>query len=146
MKIADIQVLFYAIDPTSDLHRPAARWLETAINDREPLGLAWPTLHQFLRLGTHPAFPGCMTDDEAMGWVEEWLDAGVEVVGDADLPWGLFVELLETSRRSLRNTVDDAYLAALAISRGATLASFDQDFEPFVRRGLRWERPGSRRL
>lgn len=143
MKIADVQILFYAIDPTSDFHRPAARWLETAINDREPLGLAWPTLHQFLRLGTHPAFPGCMTDQEAMGWVEEWLDAGVEVVGDADLPWGLFVELLETSRRSLRNAVDDAYLAALAISRGAMLASFDQDFEPFVRHGLRWERPGS---
>ena len=143
MKIADVQILFYAIDPTADLHRPAARWFENAIHDREPLGLAWPTIHQFLRLGTHPAFPGCMTDEEAMGWVEEWIDAGVEVVGDADLRWGLFVELLEASRRSLRNAIDDAYLAALAISRGATLASFDQDFEPFVRHGLRWERPGT---
>ena len=143
MKIADVQILFYAIDPTADLHEPAARWFENAINDREPLGLAWPTLHQFLRLGTHPAFPGCMTDEEAMGWVEEWIDAGVEVVGDADLRWGLFVELAVASRRSLRNAIDDAYLAALAISRGATLASFDQDFEPFVRHGLRWERPGS---
>lgn len=143
MKIADVQVLFYAIDPTADLHAPAARWLENTINDREPLGLAWPTLHQFLRLGTHPAFPGCMTDDEAMAWVEEWIGAGVELVGDADLRWGLFVELLEASRRSLRNAIDDAYLAALAISRGATLASFDQDFEPFVPHGLRWERPGA---
>jgi toxin-antitoxin system PIN domain toxin len=141
LKIADVQILFYAIDPTSDLHEPAARWLEDAINDREPLGLTWSTIHQFLRLGTNPAFPGCMTDDEAMGWVEEWIDAGVEVVGDADLRWSLFVELLEASRRSLRNAVDDAYLAALAISRGATLASFDEDFEPFVRHGLRWERP-----
>jgi toxin-antitoxin system PIN domain toxin len=143
VKIADVQILFYAIDPTSDLHGPAARWFENAINDREPLGLPWPTLHQFLRLGTHPAFPGCMTDEEAMGWVEEWIDAGVEVVGDADLRWGLFVELVAASRRSLRNAIDDAYLAALAISRGATLASFDQDFEPFVRHGLRWERLGT---
>jgi len=143
LKIADVQILFYAIDPTSDLHEPAARWLEDAINDREPLGLTWSTIHQFLRLGTNPAFPGCMTDDEAMGWVEEWIEAGVELIGDADLPWDLFVELVEVSRRSLRNTIDDAYLAALAVSRGATLASFDQDFELFARHGLRWEEPGS---
>jgi toxin-antitoxin system PIN domain toxin len=142
VKIADVQILFYAIDPTSDLHTPAATWLEAAINDREPLGLAWPTVHQFLRLGTNPAFPGCMTDDEALGWVEEWIDAGVELVGDAVLHWELFAELLEATRRSLRHAIDDAYLAALAISRGATLASFDEDFEPFVRRGLRWEKPG----
>jgi predicted nucleic acid-binding protein len=143
VKIADVQVLFYAIDPTSELHGPAARWLEDAINDRETLGLGWPTVHQFLRLGTHPAFPGCMTDDEAMGWVEEWMEAGVELIGDVDLRWDLFAELVEVSRRSLRNAIDDVYLAALAISRGATLASFDEDFEPFVSHGLRWERPGS---
>ncbi len=144
MKIADVQILFYAIDPTSDLHTPAARWLEDAINDREPLGLAWTTIHQFLRLGTNPAFPGCMSDDEAMGWIEEWIEAGVELVGDAELRWDLLVELVEASRRSLRNAIDDAYLAALAISRGATLASFDRDFGAFVARGLRWEDPQNR--
>ena len=143
MKIADVQILFYAIDPTSDLHEPAARWLENAINDREPLGLTWPTIHQFLRLGTNPAFPGCMTDDEAMAWVQDWIEAGVEVIGDADLRWDLFAELVRSPRRSLRGAIDDAYLAAVAISRGATLASFDADFEPFVRHGLRWEKPGS---
>ena len=87
MKIADVQILFYAIDPTSDLHEPAALWLENAINDREPLGLTWPTIHQFLRLGTNPAFPGCMTDDEAMAWVQDWIEAGVEIICDADLRW-----------------------------------------------------------
>ncbi len=143
MKIADVQILFYAIDPTSDLHEPAARWLENAINASEPLGLAWPTITQFLRLGTNPAFPGHMNDEEAMGWVEEWIEAGVELIGDADLRWELFVELALASRRSLRNAIDDAYLAALAISRGTTLASFDRDFEAFVRHGLRWEDPRS---
>lgn len=143
MKIADVQILFYAIDVSSDLHAPAARWLEDAINDPEPLGLTWPTIHQFLRLGTNPVFPGSMTDDEAAGWIEEWIDAGVEVIGDAEVDWGLFIELVQASRRSLRNAVDDAYLAAVAISRGATLASFDRDFEPFVTHGLRWERPAS---
>lgn len=139
MKIADVQILFYAIDPTSEHHATAARWLEDTLNSREPLGLAWPTIHQFLRLGTSPAFPGHMSDDEAIGWVEEWMEAGVELVDDADLQWGLLTELLSTSGRSLRNTIDDAHLAALAISRGATLASFDDDYAVFSESGLRWE-------
>jgi len=139
VKIADVQILFYAIDPTSDLHEPAARWLEDAINEREPLGLTWPTLHQFLRLGTNAAFLGCMTDDEAMGWLEEWFDAGIEVVSDAEVRWELLAELVRASERSLRNAIDDAHLAAVAISRGATLASFDRDFLRFVRHGLRLE-------
>jgi predicted nucleic acid-binding protein len=84
-----------------------------------------------------------MTEDEALGWVEEWIDAGVELIGDADLGWDLFVELVQASRRSLRHAIDDAYLAGLAISRGATLVSFDRDFECFERHGLRRERPAS---
>ena len=139
MKIADVQILFYAIDPTSDLHAVAARWFEDAINGREVLGLTWPTVHQFLRLGTNSAFPGCMSDDEALGWIEEWLEAGVELIPDSDLTWDLFNELVGASPRDLRNSVDDAYLAAVAISRGATLASFDSDFACFVDHGLRWE-------
>lgn len=143
MKIADVQILFYAIDPTSDRHAEARRWLQDAINDPEPLGLAWPTLHQFLRLGTNPVFPGCMGDEEALGWIEEWLDAGAQLVSDADLSWDLFAELVDASPRALRNAIDDAHLAAIAISRGATLASFDRDFEVFVSHGLRWEQVGT---
>ncbi len=139
MKIADVQILFYAIDATSARHESAARWLEGAINAREEFGLAWPTIHQFLRLGTNPAFPGCMSDREAIGWVQEWLDAGTQPVSDSDVRWDLFAELVAASARSLRNAVDDAHLAAIAISRGATLASFDDDFRVFVSHGLRWE-------
>ena len=142
MKLADVQVLFYAIDPTSSHHGAAAQWLEAAINAREALGLSWPTVHQFLRLGTNVAFSDAMSDAEAMGWMEDWLDAGVELVSDADVSWALFEELVSASRRALRNAVDDAHLAAIAISRGATLASFDDDFERFVPHGLRWERIG----
>jgi len=142
VKIADVQILFYAIDPTSEHHGSAARWLEDAINSREALALAWPTIEQFLRLGTNPASPGCLSDGEATGWIEEWLSAGVEVVGDSEVSWTLFAELAAASRRALRNAIDDAHLAAIAISRGATLASFHEDFAAFVRHGLRWERLG----
>ncbi len=127
------------VDPTAALHAVSARWLEDAINGREPVGLAWPTVQQFLRLGTSLAFSGHMADDEAIGWIEGWIDAGVEVVSDADVDWAMLVELVGASPRTLRNAIDDAYLAAIAISRGATLASFDSDFAAFVAHGLRWE-------
>jgi len=143
LRIADLPVLFYAIDGTSASHRPAALWLEDAINGSEPFGLAWPTLLQFVRLGTNPAFPGCMSDDEAMGWVDEWLEAGVEIVSDGDLRWALLAELVDASARAARNAIDDAWLAAVAISRGATLASFDSDFAAFVPHGLRFEPLGA---
>lgn len=65
------------------------------------------------------------------------------MLGDADVGWDLFIELVQASRRSLRNAIDDAFLAAVAISRGATLASFDRELEPFVKHGLRWERPAT---
>jgi toxin-antitoxin system PIN domain toxin len=139
VKIADVQILFYAIDRTADLHTVAASWLEDAINGREPMGLAWPTVHQFLRLGTNPAFPGAMTDGEALDWIGDWVDAGVELIPDSETTWALFNELVAASPRALRNTIDDAHLAAIAISRGATLASFDSDFAAFAEHGLRWE-------
>ncbi|MBW2294362.1 MAG: hypothetical protein JRG89_18900 [Deltaproteobacteria bacterium] len=141
MKIADVQILFYAIDPTADLHTAAARWFEDAINAREPVSLTWSTVQQFLRLGTNPAFPGCMSDNEALGWIEEWTEAGLELISDSDLSWDLFSELVAVSPRALRNALDDAHLAGVAISRGATLASFDSDFACFVEHGLRWENP-----
>lgn len=139
MKIVDVQILFYAIDRTADLNRVAASWLEDAINGREPVGLAWPTVHQFLRLGTNPAFPGAMADDEALDWIGDWVDAGVELIPDSETTWALFQELVTASPRTLRNTIDDAHLAAIAISRGATLVSFDSDFAAFAEHGLRWE-------
>ncbi len=145
MKLVDVQILFYAIDPTAVRHAEAARWLEDAINGRETVGLAWATVLQFLRLGTNSAFPGCMSDEEAIGWIEEWREAGVEVVSDADVGWDLLSELLAASARTLRNAIDDAYLAAIAISRGATLVSCDSDFESFVAHGLRLEMLGSSR-
>ena len=139
MKIADVQILFYAIDSTSDLHQVAVRWLEGAINASEPMGLAWPTIHQFLRLGTNPAYPGAMSDDEALDWVGDWIDAGVELIHDSEVSWLVFHELTTVSSKALRNTIDDAHLAAIAISRGATLACFDADFAVFREHGLRWE-------
>ena len=100
MRIADVQILFHAIDPTPGFQTAPARW------------------------------------------IEEWLDAGAQPVSDSEVRRDLFAELVAASERSLRNSIDDAHLAAVAISRGATLASFHGGFRSFVPHGLRWERLG----
>jgi predicted nucleic acid-binding protein len=99
--------------------------------------------HKVVRRDISEEAAGFMSDDEATGWVEEWVDAGVEIVSDADLGWDLRHELAAATPRALRNSIDDAHLAAIAISRGATLASFDSDFEAFTAHGLRWEQLAS---
>jgi predicted nucleic acid-binding protein len=81
-----------------------------------------------------------MSDEEAIGRIEEWLEAGVEIISDADVGWELLSELVAASPRTLRHSIDDAHLAAIAISHGATLASFDSDFGAFVTHGHRWEK------
>ena len=68
----------------------------------------------------------------------------VRSIGTAPEHWRRADIEAEAARRSLRNAIDDAHLAAVAISRGATLASFDLDFACFVEHGLRWEHLGAK--
>jgi len=49
-----------------------------------------------------------MSDDEAIGWIEAWLEAGVEFVSDAEIAWKLLSELVSASQRVLRDSIDDA--------------------------------------
>lgn len=72
-----------------------------------------------------------------------WLETGVEIISDADFAWELFSELVAASPCTLRHSIDDAHLAAIAIAHGATLASFESYFGTFVAHGLRWERLSS---
>ncbi len=68
-----------------------------------------------------------------------WLSLpSVSVVREGDDHWRVLRELLiETGTAG--NLTSDPHLAAIAISRGATLVSCDSDFGRF--RGLRWEIP-----
>lgn len=80
-----------------------------------------------------------MSDEEVIGWIEEWLDAGAEIISDSDVGWEPLSEFVVESSSALHNTIDDAHLSATAISHGATLASFGSDCEAFFAYGLRWE-------
>ncbi len=52
--------------------------------------------------------------------------------------WLIYRDLIQAAEVK-GNVTTGAYLAALAISRGATMVSFDKDFNRFEQ--LRWENP-----
>ncbi len=142
MKVVDLNVLLYAVNEDSVHHRAALRWWEGALNGDEVVGLPWIVLIGFLRLSTSPAvFPRPLDADTALRKVDAWLALGTtRLLRERDEHWDILRSLLvETGTAG--NLTTDAHLAALTISHGAVLVSFDTDFSRF--KGLRRETPGA---
>jgi toxin-antitoxin system PIN domain toxin len=112
------------------------------LRDDEPIGLSWAVLLGFLRLTTNPAvFPEPLDTRTALGRVDTWLGLGqTRLVQETEDHWHILRELLSETGTA-GNLTTDAHLAALAISHGATLVSFDNDFSRF--RVLRWQSPAA---
>jgi toxin-antitoxin system PIN domain toxin len=140
MKVVDANILLYAVNQDAPRHEAVRKWWEAAVAGEEPVGLCWIVLLAFLRIATRPrAFARPLTPERAIAIVTQWLDhANVRVVSESDEHWTILRGLLEETGVA-GNLTADAHLAALAISRGAVLASCDADFSRF--RGLRWENP-----
>ena len=140
MKIVDLNILLYAVNPSSEHHDVVLRWWENLINSEEPVGIAWIAVTGFLRLATNPRiFPRPLTVTTALEKLETWLrHPNTRLVQETEEHWTILRLLLEESGTA-GNLPTDAHLAALAISHGAVLASCDSDFGRFEK--LRWENP-----
>jgi toxin-antitoxin system PIN domain toxin len=140
MKIVDVNVLIYAVNRAVADHEPVVRWWTAALNGQELIGLPWISISGLLRIVTNPR----MTDsslriEEATELVDQWLARpNVQIVGERDGHWELFRGLLHATGAG-GNRTTDAHLAALAMSRDATLVSCDSGFGAY--RHLRWEDP-----
>ena len=142
MKLVDLNVLLYVVNQDADHHGVALEWWNTALRGDQPIGLTWVVLLGFLRLTTNPAiYPQPLDAEVAIGKVANWLSLDqIRLVQETEDHWHILAELLpETGTAG--NLTTDAHLAALAISHGATLVSFDNDFSRFP--GLRWESPAT---
>jgi toxin-antitoxin system PIN domain toxin len=139
--LVDVNVVVYAINTAAAHHVEARTWWESALNGDEPVGLAWAVVTGFLRLSTHAAvLPRPLTVEQACTRVNRWLgQPPVRLVRETDEHWRHLERLLSETGTG-GNLTSDAHLAALAISHGATLVSFDNDFARFP--NLRWTSPG----
>jgi toxin-antitoxin system PIN domain toxin len=128
------------VNADADQHEVVRTWWESALNDEEPVGLAWIVLLGFLRLATNPrVFPRPLTSEAAVAKVDRWLALdNVQVVREREDHWPTLKGLLDATGLA-GNLTTDAHLAALALSHDAVLVSCDRDFGRFKR--LRWQNP-----
>lgn len=134
----DVNVLVYAINPDALQHIPARRWLEAGFHDVQGIGFAWFALAGFVRVTTKRGIlPKVLSVEEALQFVGEWLShPRAHVLNPAGGHAAIFGRLLIGAGRG-GNLVSDTHLAAIAIEHGATLGTFDRDFERFA--GLRMD-------
>ncbi len=139
MKQPDTNVLIYATNRAAPQHDVATRWLQRAFEDPAGVGLTWSSLLGFVRITTHPRIlERPLSVDDALRTVEYWLDQpNSALLGPTERHFALLSKMLLASG-AVGNLTSDAHLAAIAIEHGATLVSFDSDFERFE--GLRFER------
>lgn len=140
MILIDANLLLYAKVKDYPQHQQARHWLQDQLNSGNRVGLPWPTLLAFIRIGTNPkAFNRPLSVRAAWSQVKEWLAIpGVWIPLPTDRHVAILGELLQDTD-SLANLVPDAHLAALAIEHGLTLQSTDGDFARFPQ--LQWDNP-----
>ena len=140
MKIVDLNVLLYAVNEDAPHHRRIVGWWEQALNGDEAIGLAWVVVLGFLRTSTNSRIvPHPLPAGEAIDQIDTWLTLDVvSLVTETRDHWRVLRNLLAESGVA-GNLTTDAHLAAMAVTRGATLASCDGDFARFP--NLRWENP-----
>lgn len=104
------------------------------------MALPWLCLVAFMRISTDPRiFLKPLTADQACGIVAAWT-AQPNVT--AALPTARHAQVMAELLEPLGvggNLINDAHLAALALSHQATIITFDNDFARFA--DVRWETP-----
>ncbi|MCC6847543.1 MAG: type II toxin-antitoxin system VapC family toxin [Deltaproteobacteria bacterium] len=140
MLTPDVNVLVYAHRVESPDHRRYAEWLTRIATGPEPFGLSDLVCAGFVRIVTHPRIWRPTTEPgRALAFVDRLRRRrGCRLLTPGSGTWTVFARLVEgaTARGKL---VADAYLAALAIEHGCTLATCDADFARFA--DLRWTHP-----
>lgn len=140
MIVLDVNVCVLAFRPDLPGHAAMTAWLEEALAGPEPVGAPDFVLASFLRLVTnHRIFHDPAPPAAAVGFCDALLATpSAQLVHGSQRHWSIFGQLVASMRLRV-NDVPDALLAAVAIERGARLATLDTGFRRFA--GLRVLRP-----
>lgn len=136
MHLPDVNVLLYAVNPSAAQHKVAKSAIEQALGSAAGMGIAWTALLGFIRLTTRTGiFAKPLTSEQALYVTRGWLEhPQAQILNPTDQHHAVLARLLIGTGMA-GNLTTDAHLAALAIEHGATLLTFDRDFERFP--GLR---------
>lgn len=141
MILADVNVLVYAFDQSATHHAACADWLAATLGGSEQFALVDTVLAGFVRIVTHPKifeYPASTVD--AMEFIDTVIDSPASTwLPSTRAVWRRFGAITASDSAVRGVLVPDAYLAAVALTHGARLATADRGFARFE--GLKWFDP-----
>ena len=134
MKGIDTNLLVYAHREDSPWHEPASRCVAQLAQSPAPWAIAWPCLHEFLAIVTHPRIYSPPTPlDAALEQVEAWLESPSLVLLAESAGYWPELRALLAAGRIVGPRVHDARVAALCRLHGVSeIWSADRDFTRFA--------------
>ena len=128
----DVNVLVYAFRQDSVKHEECRDWLSKQIRNRNGLVLIDIVLVGFLRICTHSKiFREPSSISEATNFLTVMIsNPNVTLTSSTPETWHTFSRILDKTNVQ-GNKISDAWLAAIAMERNATLISTDSDFNLF---------------
>lgn len=130
MIAVDTHILVYAHRSDSPWHDAATAALSSLSGT--PWAIAWPSIHEFLAIVTHPKIFAPPTPlPDALAAVESWLAASVTLLSETDDHWTTLSGMLERGK-VVGPQVHDARIAALCNQHAIEqLWSADRDFSRY---------------
>ncbi len=140
MMLFDVNIFIYAFRTEMPQHEPMRKWLVSAMNGDETVGISELVLSSFIRITTNPrAFKEPSAMEEVVRVARSFREhANCRLVHPSSSHWPIFIDLCALPFVH-GNLVTDAYLAALAIEHDCEWITTDRDFAGFP--GLRWRHP-----
>jgi len=133
MIAVDTNLLVYAHREDSPWHESARVWLRFLAEGRGTWAIAWPSIHEFFSIVTHPRIYDPPTpQSRALEQIDAWLESPTLVMlGEAEDHWPRLRALIEKGRIE-GPRVHDARIAAICLSHGVReLWTVDRDFGRF---------------
>lgn len=129
----DTNILVYAHRQDSPWHAQASVAVSELAAARSLWAIAWPCLHEFIAITTHPRiYSPPSTLDEACDQIEAWRESPTLILlSETDDYWPTIKRLVSRAL-IVGPAVHDARIAALCLYHGVTeLWSADRDFSRF---------------
>lgn len=143
MILPDVNVLVYAFRREAEGHDVYAAWLDGARRGTERVALVETVLAGFIRVVSNPrVFADPAPTPVALDFVEALrASPAATPLGSTSAAWDRLRVLADGDRLVRGNFVPDAWLAALALTSGARIATSDAGFARFP--GLDWFDPAA---